>query len=295
MNWTKVKNILIILFMILNVALGTYSYSKRYHRYTLSTERIEQVQELLQTNQIKMTGKIVSSFYPMSKLKIELGKYEDITLIERIFNDSQMIPSIESHGRRYVKGKEELWISRQEGNMVGVISYTNPDGRGRLKSLAYEDVKKVGDQFVKEITSGKGKFVIDEQGTTQEGYRLSYKEVYKGWRLFNSTVDIVLTEKGVVWGQLLRYQPIRFHGEKRDIYPPDEVLLNFIYFIREQYPVEPITIVKMDLGYDAGTRDGTRDIYGIAVPYYRIILETGQIFYINGYTNEIKQDDTQGI
>ncbi|NLL70450.1 MAG: hypothetical protein GX238_04885 [Epulopiscium sp.] len=289
MNWMKVKNILIVLFLVLNSVLGIYYYSKQYQTYTLSSDRMEQVQTILQHYQVEMKGKIVTTFYPMQKLRVELAKYEDKILLQGFFQDKQMVPYIESQGRRYIQGEEELWISRQEGDMVGSIIYTNPQGRGKVKSLSLEDVKEVGDEFVKAITGEKGKFRLDRTERTEEGYHLEYREMYKGWLLFNSTIEVEVTKKGVVWGQRLRYQPMGFQGEKKEIYAPDEVLLNFLHFIREKDPLGRICIVQMDLGYDTGTKDSTRDIYGIAVPYYRIVLDTGEVYYVNGYKNEIRQ------
>ncbi|NLP47084.1 MAG: hypothetical protein GX347_08615 [Epulopiscium sp.] len=290
MNWTKVKNILIFLFLILNIVLGIYYYVNQYQTYTLSTERIQQIQQVLQKQKIKMDTKMVTTFYPMPKLKIELARYEDQDLLKGIFHNQKMIPSIESEGRKYVKNGEELWISRQGEDMVSDIIYKNPQGRGELESFSEDKVKKLGDQFVKDLKGKEGTFRLDQKEKVEDGYHLEYREVYKGWILFNSMVEIEMTEKGIVQGRLLRYVPMGFQGEKKEIYGPDEILLNFVYFIREKYPFGKISIVGMDLGYDTGAKDDYQDLSGIAVPYYRILLDTGEVYYINGYKNEIKQE-----
>ena len=47
MNWAKVKNILIIIFLILNGALGYMNYQKRIEAFTLTKQQESNIKKLL--------------------------------------------------------------------------------------------------------------------------------------------------------------------------------------------------------------------------------------------------------
>ena len=113
-----------------------------------------------------------------------------------------------------------------------------------------------------------------------------YYDEYDKMPVFDSYVKLKMTPLGITDAEIHKVELGEATGEKQAIYSVDQV---FFYLISLIGPREkPVVIKDIMIGYALENPKGTHLIAEKAIPFYQIILENGEIHYINAYTNEIR-------
>lgn len=283
MNWTKVKKILILILIFINIILAIFIYYNRRNLYTLSSLETSNIKSILFKNGINVYD-FFPQFYPMNRLTVKNSKI-NIEIIKKYFNNEEKLV-LNTEGDTYTNkdGNEYIKIDT-EGKMI----YENNNGLFAPTRLSLYEVENSAEKFKDKFVSKQFDFVhaltkkIDDKH-----YDVIYNEQYQSKGVFINYLKVSVYEDGVRGAEMHRYEPVQFEGDKRYIYPPNEILLNFMRYVRKQIKEETIFITKLDIGYNISDR--TNDFRITMIPYYRIILGNGQVFYINAYKNEIMQN-----
>lgn len=293
MQIQKMLNVLILIFLLINIGVFFYLRYEDQSTYTMDQERIEQVRSVLEEEGILIYTTIIDNYHPMPRLAI--NEPEDMT------NDAVMLFFDSEPSWKFLEDEEKRYEEvGEDGNITAVLKINQRSERGRITytdtmpEYVSEDFNSIIDnqviakKFVKDITMEQGDYVMIEKKENKDKafYFFSFNEKFEGALLFCNEVRLKLEKNGISEAVAIRYVPAYFTEESTDIYPADEVLYKFAVYVETQQ-IKDVRITAMDIGYHLGP-DGLYDLKTTEIgPYYRIKIASGQTFYINAYTNEM--------
>lgn len=287
MNWNKIINIFIVIFMIINFGIYYVSDSRNEQKYTLSHEREDQLRDILYQKGFALYTHVPSN-YPMKKIVIQSAQINKDKIAEVIFDDETYTRTFGTESEKYESTKQTLLFLK--GSQKGIISYSGINEAYVPKNFTREEVEKVGKAFAEDITLSEAEFELTFSKAYDHYYVLEYNEIFKDQILFCNYVKLKVTEEGVSEARALRYVPSDFVDKKEKIFPVDEALYNFVESVNlgegELYSIKSI-----DLGYDLGINSLEENGTAEVIPYYRIKLHNEFVYFVNAYTNELRTTD----
>ena len=283
MNMQKMLNGFIMIFLIINIGLFIFIYQREVSRYTLSDERISQLENILDKNDIYLLDHLPDS-YPKSKLRVSMPVDTEKELVEGFFKDEEARFIISSSAHTHETSKERLTFDQV--NEKGRVFYGSSEPTFVPENLSDHEKLKIAADFVDEMTLGKGKYALTDQRDGDDFSIYYFNEQFLGELIFSNETIVRIEEKGITEARAIRYVPQGLVGDAFEIFPADEALYKFMSYIRA-FEDTTITITDLDLGYAIGQSTLENVIWMDIEPYYRIKLSTGQTYFINAYTNEI--------
>lgn len=284
MNFSRILNIFIILFLIANITLyGIYEYRSK-EVYTLTSEKEMLLTEVLGENNMCIYC-LLPNFKPMKVMNVRKKKIDENKIRKQTFGDVKV--TFKGLKQQYIYKNETLTICK--GTKEGLIYYTNSYDKQIENNFNKSDIEKFGKDIIKKLTTDDSLILTAiGPGDDNKYYQLEYNDLFKGQTIFNNSASLIFYEDGKINGIVLNdYEPIRLKGESKEIYPVDEVLYQFMHSIREKGNEELIRIMGIDIGYyivDEGITN--EDDIIDAEPCYRIRLGNNEVHYINAYTNK---------
>lgn len=288
MDFGRILNVFIIAFLVTNIVLcGMYEYKSKKD-YSLTTEKEIQLREILGKNDIYIYC-LLPEFRPRKRIEVRIRDIDEDKIIKQLFGDVTVTYKNLDHS--YTKGNEELIV--YQGTKKGTIFYSKSFDSQITENFNKATMEKYSKDLIKRLTiQGNMMLTSDQPDDNYNYYQIEYndiyKDIYRRETIFSNTVGIIFYENGKVMARVKnRYEPIRFVGESKKIYPIDEVLYKFMHNIRQKDNNELIKIMGIDIGYYVEEEDIT-DANTImkAEPWYRIKLGNNEVHYINAYTNE---------
>ncbi|MDF1616445.1 hypothetical protein [Petrocella sp. FN5] len=283
MNMQKMLNGFIIIFLVINVGLFLFIYQRENTRYTLSSERVIQLENILEKNNIYLLDHL-PNFYPKSRLRVSMPIDMEKELVEGFFLDEAVRFIISANAHTHETSRERLTFDQV--NEKGRVFYGSSEPTFVPKNLLDHEKIKTASQFVKEMTQSKGKFELTDQRDGDDFSIYYYNERFLGELIFSNETVVRIEKEGITEARAIRYVPQGFVGSPLEIFPADEALYKFMNYIRA-FEETSIMITDLDLGYAIGQSTLENVIWIEIEPYYRIKLSTGQTYFINAYTNEI--------
>ncbi|GMQ55911.1 hypothetical protein AN1V17_03030 [Vallitalea sediminicola] len=284
MNFGRILNIFIILFLVMNVLLyGMYEYKSKKD-YTLTTEKEVQLREVLGKNDMYIYC-LLPEFRPRKRIEVKLRNLDEDKVRKQLFGN--VVVTYINLDHRYSKENENLII--YQGTKKGSIFYSNSFENQIVENFDKSTIEDYSETLMKKLTTeGNMMLTSNEPDDNYNYYQVEYNDIYKGETILSNTAGIIFYDNGKVKARVKnRYEPIRFVGESKKIYPIDEVLYKFMHNIRQKDNNELIKINGIDIGYYVEEEDIT-DTNTIlkAEPWYRIRLGNNEVHYINAYTNK---------
>lgn len=297
MNWNKVMNVFILLFLVLNVALFLYQWQYEDERYTLSSDRETMLTKILGREGVTIYNWI-PKFEPMETIVLGEPVKDKERIIETIIGDQYTIEPDEFNlGEKVSDGEQTLIF--YFGEQEGYIYYSSETGHYVPENLTKNSVEKVAKQFAEDLY---GEDVVMETTLDTQikddndvplGYRIEMNEIYARdqRQIFQSFIKLYVTEDGIQEALAVRYPPIELGSEVKDIHAFDVVMYNLMYYLSEE--LEELrsegvtkTIKEIDVGYYLQDVDTKKLTYELE-PHYRVVFIDGDTYYINAYTNVI--------
>lgn len=294
MNWNKILNLLILIFLFINILLAGISYIMKENKYTLSTERETQLREILYEKGITVYNYLPDN-YPKKKLIVEAPKINKDILLNRIFDEGYSNiasgnTSKDSIQNRYVSDQHEIVF--YSGNFEGIISYKGQNNKYIPKQFTKDEVIASAKKLAEDMMFSVSKLELTDIKPyfDQELYVLEFNERYKEQLLFCNYLSIRISSDGMIEAIAKRYTPVEFVGAEIQLYPIDEVLYKFMENIEFETD-QLVRITDIDLGYDLGLDEQVENVLAETVPYYKITLNEKDVYYIDAYTNTIKKSE----
>lgn len=287
MNWQKIINIFIVIFIAINLIIIGINKYKDNQRYNLSYERKDQLSSILSQKGFSLYDHI-PSFFPMKKIILDPPSVDKEKIARTMIKNMEFSIRFKEDAEVYETDDQE--IEFMKGDKKGLVVYRGAIEEYKPSSLELKEVERVGKRFAEDFTLSAAKLELTFIKQVDDFFVLEFNEVYKGEILFCSYVHMKISTRGVEEAESIRYVPTSFKGEEQNLYPIDEALYNFLSKVQpnegERYYIKGI-----DVGYNLGTQGNELNILIEAVPYYRVKLDNGLTYYINAYTNEFKDEE----
>lgn len=283
MNWNKVMNLMILLFVILNITMYGVLNISNSNKYNLSEERKQQMEEMFKKKEMGIYV-LYPSHYPKSRLELKVPKYDTESITKNIFKGKNYEITYDRANSLEVRsiGKETLSFAVEDKEKT--IYYKTDKPTYRIPSESEADINTVAIKFAEDFINETGIYEVTYFDKIENGHLVILNEKYREQWIFDNYVEIVFNDKGIIQAVGKRNTPSGFLGDENDIVPFDEAMYHFIYYMEER-ELEQVFIIDVDVGYYfVDTED---KIIKDADPYYRVILENYDRYYINAYTNDI--------
>jgi regulatory protein YycI of two-component signal transduction system YycFG len=263
MDWSRAKNLLIILFLALNVFLAAYLFMS--FQNNSSSENIANTQKILKSRGYEVKAKIpdISQVY---NLKYENEKYDKTFIAEKLLGINLKV----INQNQEVKNNSKTLKFTSENS----FTYIDKTPSKSIDISTQERAQKYAVGLIKELKLPISSPYFDFYKTNPDkSITIKYIEKFKGKYIFDNLIEFNLSENGLKYLECNLVKINGFDKEKVNIIPAYQILLN--NFIDGDNKV----IEEIDLGYEFGIDIG---IYGLKTPGWRIKLEDNtSIFFDN--------------
>lgn len=215
MNWNKILNMFIGIFLILNLSiLGVDNYIEK-SKFTLSTERKAVLDKVLDEKNISIKD-FLPTYYPKPILIMSSQSNKSGEIVENIMGNQTFEVEESALATTYASSDQILVFNQSIENEgitanEGVVSYEATTNKYMPKNFTEKEIIKVAKEFAKDITLSNNEFVVTARDLTKlsEGkYILELNEVYKDEVLFCSYVNVSVTKEGIIEAMSRRFNPI---------------------------------------------------------------------------------------
>lgn len=281
MDWARAKTILIAAFIITNIFLAYNVWQAKYYGYTserISEQSISEMVAILEGKDIKVKAPIPKDIYVDGILTVEYMEIDAQQLFETVFDHNYTNPTIHGDTIKHVKGGTILQIKNNRE-----IFYNNLDLRSMPRaSLTEQEALMIGENFLKKLGLYRDAMVTESIRPTDNGYHLSFGQLYKNRPLEISTVEMEVTAEGVYSMRMLWLNPVETQpGRKKIIHALDALIK--LAGRREVLDNTPVEIDSIDLVHYFDWETARE---GEALPAWRICVNNHP-YYVNALTGQI--------
>lgn len=283
MDWRKAKNILIFMFLIINMFLlyQLYATNRNQYKYIEKSE-IASVIEYLETKSIQMNTEIPSSVTIIPALKVKYFEFDAKAVLKAFYTDNNnSFKEYESgfnidNGSLAIGVKDKMHLSYKDRTISIDSHKVNED---QCLKQAYAFIEKlqlnISNKYIlhKEVQKGALKLVLGQQ--------------YKKIPVENSRIEILATEEGVVEAQVSWFEYMG-PDKRENLITPVMALLRV--FENRSITDSPITVNQIRQGYYFDSSPQSQNdlhalVEGIAYPMWVIAYDNNEV-YINAYNQE---------
>lgn len=293
MDWPRVKNILIVSFLILNLVLAFRLYLQpnlAFSAERLSEESLDAIVHVLEQNGVTIGVALPRTLgrIPAKKIRVQAYTAAEVTRMStQVLGPAaeQTSPNafpLEDQPVSFVSGFEELVITSR-----GFVTYYDRGLTPANTVISEEEAQAIADKFMREKLGNPADFVADGINYIEPmGYRVDYVQKHKDSLMFPGYIMMIVKPSGVaaMWLCRLEIGSQRFSG--KDILSSQEALLNLLSYRLNSGETSQMEVLKVDLGYHGGIHDS--DQAWDAVPVWRIYTSVGD-FFVNALSGIIEQ------
>jgi regulatory protein YycI of two-component signal transduction system YycFG len=267
MDWSKAKNILIFIFIVLNVFLIVYMSMYKFDK-GVSRETIANTREILSQRGIKLECAIPDNSSDTARLIYENGELDGAGLVHKLFNGSVELYDDMKKDLEIVEGSKKL-VFRDRNFFV----YTDEKPSGQLDMSDKDYMEKYLREFLKDLDLHISNYKVDWFSRNADGSAtFIFTEKYSKYLVFDNYVKAVVTKNGISNLECSYSKVKGLSKELTKIMPAYKVLLkNFS-------TGEGLIIINIDFGFKGYEPEGETLQYSEA-PAWRIRLKDGSSRY----------------
>ncbi|MCX7749863.1 MAG: two-component system regulatory protein YycI [Clostridia bacterium] len=274
MDWSKAKNILIILFLGLNIYLAVQIIN--FSDSDISNDVIKDTLTILDNRNIKLfkSCEIPRFNRAADKLNIEEYRFNKKYIAQELLNDHTLSDN-DIAGDQIHKGEKYLVFKKK-----GVLEYKNQRPEGNLNLIGNGEIEKYAAGFLEKLDIPVSKYELDQFTSNNNGtFTLTFKEKYKGYYVFSNKMTLTLSKRGVHSLDVKFSRVIGFDNNKEKIVPAHMVLTrNLNDFIGK-------TILSIEMGYNYDDMEQEGNTLGER-PVWRIKATQGEEYFYSADTGE---------
>lgn len=293
MDWPRVKNILIISFLILNMLLVFRLYVQPNFAFSaerLSEERMNAIVHVLEQNGVVIASVLprVSNRLPAMKIRVRAYSAEEIFRMRTTIlgpsaqqTSTNDFPS-EEQPVSFILGSEELVVTSR-----GFVTYYDRGLTPMNTAISEDEAKAIANKFMREKLGNPADFAYDGISYIEPmGYRVDYVQKHKDSLMFTGYVKMIVKPSGVAAMWLCRLVVSSQPWGVKDVLTPHEALLSLLSHRLNSGETSKMEVLSIDFGYHGGIHDS--DQAWQAPPVWRIYTSVGD-FYVNALSGIIEQ------
>ncbi|NDL66422.1 hypothetical protein [Anaerotalea alkaliphila] len=288
MNWNRVLNVFIAVFLLLNLGIFGFRYMESRKSHSLSPEREAQLKAVLQERKGIMIYDHLPDFYPKSRLELQppvLDQGQKEKIRNHLVGGQARFSIAPGNGERYAGEEGDVVFS--SGTDAGRILFQGRPSAYAVQGTGREGMAKAAQQFAGDLYPGKVGMVLTQQRMEGDTVVFLFNERYKGELLFCNQVEVRIDGSGRWEVEAIRYPPLEFRPPAWEVVPVDEALYQFMLHL-EPREGDLVKITDIDLGYDLDPGTGSGAVVLEAMPYYRIRTADHGEHRIHGFTNKLQ-------
>lgn len=287
MNLERAKLILIIAFAGLNLFLGYQLFWPDFGRLTqvaVSTEDLQLLDELLKDNNYSLEASIDRS--------VQTGIF--MTVSTSLEFQRKVLLKLLQEGAQFSKNENATFYRKDDKTVIvqstGLIRvlYTPPfEPVENIAEFEERELRTYVENFISEQQLMPEGAVFDYLENTEAGEKiLHYYQVSDSCPIFAGYLKVTIAEDSIKSVEIYWLKPVESEPSREmEVITAPQALSNFV---RDLGPSsEPSIIKSVILGYFSGEYDAEK--WEIP-PVWRIVLQDGQIYYINAFTGNLEQD-----
>ncbi len=273
MDWSKAKNILIAIFLLLNIVLLFTNYDTLSSGGSLSKELLADTGTILESRGIKLNCRIPAD---VTGATLE---YESIQLDKAWILDKLL--DVRLNKDSITEGKE---ISAQNKNLTfkdkGFI-YIDKNSTETDSVLNVSDAEELLQKLLKRLNLPVSEFALDKQvKNADNSYILEYNHKYENYLIFDDYIKAVIGNTGV---KELEY---RFRKVKSIEKNKGQRLIEAYQVLIEASDIKDMGINSIDIGFKKDESDqDTQNSFDVLA--WRIRLSDGSDKYYNALNGNI--------
>jgi hypothetical protein len=290
MNMAKVKNVVLLLLVMLNLALFGLIQAEN-GRFRLSAAQDTAIRKLFEMYGFEIDAAIPKNFRPMRGLYVLPFQHD-----------------MDAHAQRFFPGETpeaEEWLGSLtlrvgESSLTlenNVLRYLNHSGYATEAFLERgfgdaEAERELADGFVKRIVPPELNFVFDYSTDWLDFDEVLTAFIYRGYygdRLIqNNWIRVLVNENGITRVTChFTSVPQRFSSHPREIYSADEALFSALQRLVHRHRDNDVRVLGVDVAYFMVTNPTDTEFYTKAIPCYKIMVEINgmiDIYWVDAYT-----------
>lgn len=262
MNWMKVKVILIILFLIIDVLLVGIIISKNYTGSPDNEKVTADVSEIMAANSITVPKGLISA----KSFNMEIADAYPIAS-----DSSEFLKTVKTNGT--VSETGNLVYNGSEITVYdNLVHFENSD-------TSVSDAESLFSLMGIDFSNA----TLVSGGATDDGYAYTYCETYNGFEIFGSSAKITVSEGYVVSADVVWYEISRDHLRSSKTLSSAEALLDFAS--DKSRGNKPCSVSDITLGYsvDAGVENAS---VSQMIPSICITTDIGSTYFYDARSPE---------
>ncbi len=287
MNLERAKLILIIAFAGLNLFLGYQLFWPDFGRLTqvaVSTEDLQLLDELLEDNNYTLEASIDRSVQTGIFMTVSTSlEFQRQVLLKLLQEGAQF----SSNGDATFYKKDDKTAIVQSTGLIRVL-YTPPfEPAENIAEFEERELRTYVENFIDDQQLMPEGAVFDYLETTEGGEKiLHYYQVSDSCPIFAGHLKVTLEGHSIKSVEIYWLKPVESEiTREMEVITAPQALSNFVRDLGSS--AEPRTITSVTLGYFSGEYDAEK--WEIP-PVWRIVLQDGQIYYINAFTGNLEQE-----
>jgi len=294
MDFSKAKTVLIIVFFGLNLFLGyqimvsyrMVSFSGGIFGDAMDLEQMDRLEQSLEDNNYTLKGELPRATRQKSFLRVSPPQVRVSELIELFFGEEPEKQETFLEKRAYYHP-----IGRLDYYFNGFYKFTpqyNPEK---------DETNKESDRYHKEQASETAEAFLEEKQLkpdnirkdmvieNEEGdYKVWYHQVWMDVPIYSSYIMVTIRDGEVTQMESYWMEPVGTDEDKKmEVLPATEALVRFLD--RQGLSHQERIIEEVELGYYSQEYDA--DKWEIP-PVWRVVMENGDIYFINAFTGNLE-------
>lgn len=284
MDWNKTKKIFIFILIIINGVLLVLNFNNS-REYKISSDQEKTIFKVMSDNGITLYTDIVGDFSPKRQLSAEVPAIDYNALINSFFGENETYTQKIEFDKTIISSDTK--ILTVSGND---ITFEDSEGTGFVSGLNSDRAISAAEQYLSKLNYNFENYKADD--VVQDGniFIVSFIDSFKGYKIFSSMAKVYISEKGIIKFEASLFEVDNFTGAEMEICSCDEILMTFLYEMKNQNRTSDIFIEDLEFGYylqDNSVIDEGGNLK--LVPSYRIVVFGDDSQYIiNAYTNELR-------
>ncbi|MGE5328178.1 MAG: two-component system regulatory protein YycI [Deltaproteobacteria bacterium] len=279
MNWARVKTILIIVFLIVNIFL-LFKVNQKYSQKELKAEEISNLKNLLSSNEIVLEAALPAQIKLLPRMKVTNYIVEENQTTNKILGTSKWKVINNGVEQIYSSDRKQL---KYDGN--GFVEYTIDIGKEEALKLLSNEIK------AKEVirnTLNKylklDKYTEGNVSRSKNGIIIEYLYFSNKSEILNNYINVNVIPEGEIIIRQGLIEDNGFTSKSKKITPVDMI----IELVRVLKDKGKTTVKEISIGYYADLNKANEIVrFGEADPAWKVKTDRGT-FIFDAYTGIMK-------
>lgn len=266
MDWRRAKNVLIYIFIVLNIFLFVYLMFFGRHGGEAENNIVTAV-EILQDRGVELKCKIPDT-EDSHRIRFESLTLDKESIASKLLDSGENNSYTITQGGEFNNGTKKLTFDDSSS-----FTYKNSDPKGEVDISDRGNTVKYCLRFLEDINLPVSEIYVDTYEKNYDGtVTIAFKEKHKKYIVFNNDITITINKNGITQLKCSLIKIIGFDDTKiKKIVPAYQILLrNYIQHSRTT------TITDIDIGFNfTGFTKGKRGTSTSIIPIWRVREQNG--------------------